>query len=369
MKNRLTFSNSYLETTNGIDYLVLREQDYYKTGLAYGNLLIQSKNKFISFLKNPIAKIILLILYFLNEKKLYSIKVPEQYLEELKGFAEATGIKYKYLLLANLIYEIGCSGFGFFNSDGSLLVGHNTDVSGRLLAYLLLRKNNPLVISVYIPNKHSFTTISIPGFFGVANGFNDRGIAISSHDAGDVYYKRVHGNISSSCVLRMILEEVEDIRDVEKIARGNPAYYPGLMLIASEKENLFGLLELYPSDVNFTLLPKQNYAYTTNHYHSEKMQKYHKEIKAGSIRRYEYLKGCFAGKKDLSIDEVITVLKNTQHGTKRDTTGHSVANEGTFQSFIFDVTNHNVYISNGNKVPVPLYGNFVKIKIDDELLK
>ena len=74
-------------------------------------------------------------------------------------------------------------------------------------------------------------------------------------------------------------------------------------------------------------------------------------------------------KKDISIDEAITVLKNTQHGTKRDTTGHSVANEGTFQSFIFDVTNHNVYISNGNKVPVPLYGNFVKIKTVNELLK
>ena len=70
---------------------------------------------------------------------------------------------------------------------------------------------------------------------------------------------------------------------------------------------------------------------------------------------------CFIGKKSLSIDEAIMILKNTKHGIKRDTTGHSVANEGTFQSFVFDVTNRDTYISNGKKLPVSLHGNFVKV--------
>lgn len=368
MNNKLTFSNSYLEMIDGIDYLVLHEQDYHKTGFAYGSLLVQSGNKLILFFKSFKVRAIFSIVHFFKRKQLYSIKVPEQYKEELKGFSQASGIKYEHLLLANLIYEIGCSGFAFFNSDKSLLVGHNTDTM-KPLANLLLRKSNPLIVSVSIPGKNLFTTVSLPGFVGVANGFNDKGIAISSHDVGSIYHKRIQGNTSSSCVLRMILEEANNLKDVEQIAQNNPAYYPGLMLVASEKEQGFGILELYPGDMNFMLLSGQAYAYTANHYHSEKMQKYHKEIKAGSIKRYEFLKGCFMDKKDLSIDEAVTILKNTQHGTKRDTTGHSVANEGTFQSFIFNITNRNIYISNGKKVPVPLHGNFVKIKTVDELLK
>ena len=360
MNKKITFNNSSIESIDGVDYLVLREADYYKTGLSYGTLLIQSKNKLIILFKSLKIRILFSILHFFKKEKLCSINVPEQYKEELRGFAEASGIKYEHLLLANLIYEIGCSGFAFFNSDKSLLVGHNTDTM-KPLANLLLRKANPLIISVSIPGKNSFTTISLPGFFGVANGFNEKGIAISSHDASNLYHKRVLGNTSSACVLRMILEEANGIKDVEKIARDNPAYYPGLMLIASEKEQSFGILELYPSEVNFISMTGQHYAYTANHYHSEKMKKFHEEIKIGSIKRYEYLGECFIGKKSLSIDEAIMILKNTKHGIKRDTTGHSVANEGTFQSFVFDVTNRDTYISNGKKLPVSLHGNFVKV--------
>src|SRR3989338_7006357 len=206
MNSKLTFSNSYLESKNGVDYLVLREQDYYKTGFAYGSLLVQSGNKLILFFKSFKVRAIFSIIHFFKRKQLYSIKVPDQYKEELKGFSQASGIKYEHLLLANLIYEIGCSGFAFFNSDKSLLVGHNTDTM-KPLANLLLRKANPLIVSVSIPGKSLFTTVSLPGFVGVANGFNDKGIAISSHDVGSIYHKRIKDNTSSSCVLRMILEE------------------------------------------------------------------------------------------------------------------------------------------------------------------
>ena len=360
MGKTLFYGNSYIQTNQGVDYLVLRESDYYKTGLASGNLLMQSNNKLILLLKSFKVRVLFSILCLLKRKQLHSIRVPEQYKEELKGFAQVSGVKYEHLLLANLIYEIGCSGFVFFNSDKSLLLGHNTDTM-KPLANLLLRKANPLVVSVSIPGKNIFTTVSLPGFVGVGNGFNDKGIAISSHDVGVIYKKRIPGNTSSSCLLRMILEDARDLEGLKNIARNNPAYYPGHMIVASEVEQTAGILELYPGDMNFISLPEQTYVYTANHYHSMKMQKYHKEIKSGSIKRYEYLKGCFAGKSDISVDEAIVVLRNTQHGTKRDTTGHSIANEGTFQSFVLDVTNNTVYVSNGKKVPVPLSGDYVKL--------
>lgn len=361
MIKKFTFSNSYIESIEGIDYLSLNEENHYKTGFAAGTLFIRSKNQLIFFFKSSLVKIIVSILCFFKKKKLFKITVPPQYLEELKGFSEATGINYKHLLLANLIYEIGCSAFAYLNSDGSLLVGHNTDTM-KWLANFLLRKTRPLVVSISIPGKNSFTHISLPGFFGAANGFNDKGIAISSHDAGDLYSKIVPDNIAAASLLRMLLEEAESLDEVSNIAVRHPVYYPGICLVASEREQKFGILEMYPSDMNFIFITGEKYAYTANHYHSTKMQKYHKIIKAGSLKRFEYLGECFVNRNSLNIDEATTILKDTRHGTKWDTTGHSVTNEGTFQSFILDVKNRNIYISNGNKVPVSLHGDYVKIE-------
>ena len=47
MNKKITFSNSYIESIEGIDYLSLREENYYKTGFAAGNLFLKSNYKII----------------------------------------------------------------------------------------------------------------------------------------------------------------------------------------------------------------------------------------------------------------------------------------------------------------------------------
>lgn len=191
MSEKLTFSNSSIESIEGIDYLKLREENHYKTGLAAGSLFVKSNYKIIKLLKNPFVKIILWFLYLKYKNKVQEIRVPKEYQDELKGCAEVVKIPYKYLLLINLIYEVqGCSGFVFFNSDGSLFLGHNTDVS-KFLAKLALRYMKPLVTNVSIPDKNNFVHVSLPLMLGALDGFNDKGLAVSSHDAGGVYTKVV----------------------------------------------------------------------------------------------------------------------------------------------------------------------------------
>lgn len=360
MNKRLIFSNSYIESIDGIDYLKLEEENYYKTGYAAGKLFVESKNGLILFFKNPIVQFILRVLYFLKKRRMKEIRVPEQYQEELRGLSDSMKIKYKYLLLANLIYEIrGCSGFAFFNKDSTLLMGHNTDTA-TFLARFLLKKTKPLVTRVSIPGKNIFTHVSLPGFFGVIDGFNDKGIAISSHDVGDVYHKVVRGNISASCLLRLVLENAKNLEDVARIIRDNLSYIPGLGLVASEREKKMAFVELYPTEANIVVL-NQKCAYVANHYMSSRMQKYHKNVKKGSLQRLACLEECFSKGNVSTVTEAITILQDHRNGIHRDTTGYSIANEGTFQSFVFDVTRGDVYISNGNKTPVSLYGNFVKI--------
>lgn len=104
MSNKLTFSNSSIESIEGVDYLKLNEESHYKTGFAGGILFVKSKYKIIKLLKNPFIKIILWFLYLKYEKKIQEVSIPKEYQDELRGCAEAIKISYKYLLLINLIY-------------------------------------------------------------------------------------------------------------------------------------------------------------------------------------------------------------------------------------------------------------------------
>ena len=361
MNKKFTFSNSYLESVHGIDYLNLGEENHYKTGLAAGHLLVKSDCKVIKFIKNPLIKIILKFLYLKHKTRLETIKFPEDYRDELRGYSDATRIPYKYLHLINLIYEIrGCSSFAFFNPDESLLVGHNTDLS-KLFTKFITYFFRPLVTTVKISGKNSFVHVSFPLFIGVVNGFNKKGIAITSHDIGNIYIKVVKNNISTSCFSRMILEKAGSLDEVFDIAQNNFVYLAVNTLVASNTERKLAILEMYPSDFNLTIAENRPYVFITNHYQSEKMKKYHQGVFKGSMNRLQCLEQFLSGKTNISIEDAINLLKDRRNGLKRDFAGHSVTNIGTFQSFIFDVTNGDIYISNGKKPPVSLHGNYIKI--------
>ncbi|MSU55997.1 MAG: hypothetical protein EXS51_01670 [Candidatus Taylorbacteria bacterium] len=367
MKIKLKFNNSYLESISNVDYLSLNEENHYKTGFAAGTLFVKANYKIIKLLKNPFIKMILKFLYSKHKKRMQGIRVPEEYLEELRGYSESTKISYEHLLLINLRYEIrGCSGFAFLNPDGSLLVGHNTDAS-KILAKVMLRYFNPLIVSVQIPGKNKFVHVSYAFFIGAANGFNEQGIATSSHDSGSIHHKVVANNISAASLVRVILEKAQSIDGVSKVVQENFSYIPANILIASEKEHKFSVLEAYPSDFSFTVIANQSWVAVTNHYQSDKMQKYHKAIKKGSSDRLTCLHKILSGKNNFSIKEAIETLKDHRNGVQRDVTGYSIANMGTFQSFVLDVTKKDIYISNGNKLPVPFSGDFIKISTMSEL--
>src|SRR3989344_2198517 len=239
-------------------------------------------------------------------------------------------------------------------------MGHNTDTP-KMLAQCILHYVKPLIMNVTIPGKNKFVHVSFPLFIAAVNGFNEKGIATSSHDSGIVYHQVVSNNISAASLVRIILEKAQNMEDVSKIAEDNFSYIPFNLLVASEQEHTFSTLEAYPSDFSFTTVADRFSITITNHYQSEKMQKYHKVIKKGSLDRLKCLQQVLSGKNNVSVKDAIEILKDHRNGLKRDTSGYSVANIGTFQSFVFDVTKREIHISNGNTVPVPLSGDFVKI--------
>jgi hypothetical protein len=69
-------------------------------------------------------------------------------------------------------------------------------------------------------------------------------------------------------------------------------------------------------------------------------------------------------RKHLSYPEFIEILKDHRNGMKYPDGRQSITNEGTYQSFIFDLTNKLIFMSNGDKQPVSLTGKYVKIKVN-----
>ena len=355
------YGNSYLEHINGVDYLYLREENHYQTGFTAGILFTQSRARIIPFLKNPFTKIFFKTLSLTYKRRLHRIELPKDYRDELQGCSDATKIPYGSLRLLSLIYEVwGCSTFAFFNPDGSLIISHNTDLPA-IVGKFILRYSQPLVTNVTIPGKNNFVHISYPLFVGVTNGFNEKGISINSHDIKEVFAKIVEKNLSTSAFSRMILEKSENLEDVLKIAKNNSTYLPVNFLVASEKERKFLHLEMHPSDYHFTVSSNHSTVHITNHFLSEKMKHYHSGIPKSSAKRLKSMEEILSMKKSLTVEEAIDTLKDKRNGLKREGTGKSLTNVGTFQSFVFDVTKREVHISNGRKLPVTLNGKFIKI--------
>src|SRR3989344_4942493 len=129
-------------------------------------------------------------------------------------------------------------------------MGHNTDTP-KMLAKCILHYVKPLIMKVTIPGKNKFIHVSFPLFIGAVNGFNEKGIAMSSHDSDSVTHKMIANNISAASLVRIILEKAQNIDDVSKIAEDNFSYIPFNLLVASEEEHTFAILEAYPSDFSF----------------------------------------------------------------------------------------------------------------------
>ncbi len=66
---------------------------------------------------------------------------------------------------------------------------------------------------------------------------------------------------------------------------------------------------------------------------------------------------------------LIGMLQDQRNGLAHKTSGRSLTNHGTFQSFLFDLTRRRIRISNGLKRPVSLNCEFIEVKVNgaDEL--
>jgi predicted choloylglycine hydrolase len=152
--------------------------------------------------------------------------IPPQYLEELRGMSETSGVPYEELLLANTFTEdyriFLCSTLtvrGAASADGRLIMGRNLD----FISVGVLQHYN--MVTVYHPeNGGAFAAMTYPGFVGVVTGMNSRGLtsAMLISFSGGFSAERVPSTIA----FRMMLERCGTVGEAAKFLSENPIAGP-----------------------------------------------------------------------------------------------------------------------------------------------
>lgn len=363
------YNNSFLEQIDGVDRVVLNEKDHYQTGFAMGSLLIQSHNPVFTLMHNPLFRIIAKIGYTMVHQQFKNIVIPQEYLDELRGCSDATRTSFQDLFLLNFGFDtsllriFGCSSFSFFNSDGSCVIGHNTDYSV-FLAKKGINYFRAQVVEVTIPGKQRTTYVSMPMFVGVMNGWNESGVIVNAHAIDVKKPERMKKGFSTPLLTRCIIDNASSVDDVRHIINQTLPTKPVHVMVTDTKGQSTISFEVTSSIAEEYKLGDNKYHACTNHFRTDMLQELQnsEEIK-GSYDRLETCEAALQQYEHLDVDVAIELLQETSRGLKRDTTGHSLTNEGTFQSFVVRFPQNEVWISNGDRLPASLTGKYVKIML------
>jgi hypothetical protein len=358
---------STLDIKDGIWHLRVQESGYRESGIAIGRLLSLAEYPAVRFFRRWRAGFIVNLLYALTRRQFASIRIPERYIEELRGYAEGSGLSYRTLFFMNFVFDI-LKKYGFHCSSvaitepGATLVGRNTDLIP-WIARAALRWFPPVVLDIRVPGKLRYVHVTPGLFLGVLSGFNERGIAMMSHQIAATREKSVPGTLATPLLQRMILEEATDMAHAGAVIHANPVQRCVSDLVTSSQEGLSCIYEITPEAVKLIPASGPSLCCATHFKDLElaQLQRHETTVSQGRLS----LMNTLAAKTRAIPAEVIAMLRNYDNGLSHLTSGHSPTNEGTYQSMVFDVTGGRIFVSDGTQLPVSLSGNYREILLDD----
>jgi predicted choloylglycine hydrolase len=364
---RFASGRSTLEVKDGIWHLRARECGYRETGLAIGRLLAASGYPAVRVFGSRHGRLIVGLLYAMTRRDFRRIRIPECYLEELDGYAEGAGLPYETLFFMNFVFDIlkkygfHCSSVAFAGS-GATLVGRNTDLIP-WIAKVALKWFPPVVLDIRIPGTLRYVHVTPGLFLGVLGGFNERGLAMMSHQIAATREKPVAGNLATPLLQRMILEGAADMAQTESVIHANPVQRCISNLVTSAAEGRSCVYEITPASIRATR-GSGPFLCCATHFKDSEFSLLHRRKTTISERRLELMNRLAAETRPLP-DEVIAILGNCDNGVAHRTSGYSPANEGTYQSIVFDVSGGRLFVSDGTRLPVSRSGAFREIVLGD----
>lgn len=365
---RYASGQSSLEIKDGIWHLRVRESSYRDNGYVIGRLLAEAEYPAVRFFGLKRVRWIVNILYAVTRRNFALIRIPERYLEELRGYAEGSKLPYLTLYFMNFVFDI-LKKYGFHCSSVAIsepqatLVGRNTDLIP-WIAKAALKWLPPVVLDISVPGKLRYVHVTPGLFLGVLSGFNERGIAMMSHQIAATKEKSVPGTLATPLLQRMILEEATDMAHAKSVIYANPVQRCISDLVTSSAECQSCVFEITPELVK-EIPANGNTLCCATHFEDLELSSLKRYETTVSQQRLSLMNTLVAGLR--AIPEcLIEMLRNYDNGLSHRQSGSSPTNEGTYQSMVFDITGRRVFVSDGTELPVSLTGNYREIVLHDE---
>ncbi|MDH5682403.1 MAG: C45 family peptidase [Spirochaetota bacterium] len=211
--------------------------------------------------------------------------IPAEYIEEMKGLSESSGIAYKDILLANTFLEmqstIYCSVFTAHkekSASGKLILGRNLDFESFNVAHLY-----DLIVVHHLSKDHSVVSIGWPGLIGVISGMNSRGLSATMLVSLTGGWESVTDKVPSTIAYRMLLDREHSVKGAYRFFR-NRTIASSNNLAVADSHNESAVFELSPVRKTRIRRPTNNFLYCTNYFLVE-------EGKSQRDKRYSYLQG------------------------------------------------------------------------------
>src|SRR5581483_8282830 len=140
-----------------------------------------------------------------------------------------------------------CSSVAITEPEATL-VGRNTDLIP-WIARAALKYFPPVVLDVNTPGKLRYVHVTPGLFLGALSGFNERGIAMMSHQIAATRERSVPGALATTLLQRMILEEAGIMAEADSVIRANPIQRCISDLVTSSAEGISRIYEITPESV------------------------------------------------------------------------------------------------------------------------
>ncbi len=360
----IAFHEGSLIIKEGIPFLTVKG-DAYEMGLQYGVLLndrllgmdhtIDSLiGAYIGnfFLKKWIANIVLG-----SKIKKLEKTMPDEYVEELKGMVEGSGLKQKELQIIayfpQLFYKISCTAFIMRNENG-LVHGRNLDMPG-----IEALTHHPLIVNYHKQDKIPVTVLTFMGYPGVCTGMNHNGLSMSINVNGTSAEngKKIsdyNTGMPLAFKLRNILENGDDLSKVDEMFNGYSSH-AWFVTVGSKKDNSGAIYELTRGEVIKNEM-KDDFLFVTNLPLSNKGRYMYSPIwmfETSNTSREIKIQELYNRTEDSDlINKSYQILTNTEnHHLLHDPFfRYSINNSVTVKSCIMDNMNNKIYFTYGERL-------------------
>ncbi len=348
------FGQGYLEYREGIPFLHVKG-DPYQIGLQYGVLLRKEMLSFYtevdSVEKEMLTKIYnaspwykkILISAFASvmitrKVKSFKERVPEEYIAQLKGMSDGSGISLEKILSVTFGPDLYCSSF-IVKSMDKLIHGRNADQSISFMG------KYPLIAHYNKNGKYSYIDIGIVGAPFVCTGINEHGLTLSWSQAT---YKPIDG-AGTMLMFNKIMEECRNLNDVDNIEKNVDKF---VAMIGSMDDSSGAAYDIVNNEVLRTDL-KDGFIYATNRCVSQSMREKYNSILdiawTNEAREYIYREILTKDNK-FTIDDAIRLLSNTDFYNYKGNIlpyrgWETINNQNTLSSVILDPKYSTVYFA------------------------